>query len=75
MDLKTRLNAVVQKDKKINPKYIEEVIKSDFYYLIGNYFEVDMADVNIEITPSEDKYKIEINCIGERIKLLRVLPD
>ncbi len=75
MDLKKRLSAVVNKDKQTNPKYLEEVIRSDFYYLISNYFEVDFNDIEIEIGAQNNKYSITINCLGERMKLVRTLPD
>ena len=75
MDLKTRLKSVVQQDKKTNPKYLEEVIKSDFYYLISNYFEVDLMDINVEIGAEENKYYIKIACIGDRMKIVRTLPN
>ena len=75
MDLKKRLKAVVEKDKQINPKYIKEVIKSDFYYLISNYFEVDFNDVNIEISSENNKYLISLHCLGDRMKMVYTLPD
>jgi septum formation topological specificity factor MinE len=74
MDLKKRLDQVVQKDKLNNPQFLINVIKSDFYYLINNYFEVDFKDINIEIALENDKYLIDINCLGDRIKLVKVLP-
>ncbi len=75
MDLKKRLNQVIQKDKVNNPKYLINVIKSDFYYLINNYFEVDFDDILIDIDVVEDKYKISINSKGDRMKLMQALPD
>ena len=75
MDLKKRLNLVVQKDKINNPKYLIEVIKSDFYYLINNYFEVDFSDVEIEIEVVKDKYEIIVSCKGDRMKLVQTLPN
>ena len=75
MDLKKRLNQVIQKDKVNNPKYLIEVIRSDFYYLINNYFEIDFSDIEIDIETDQDKYKISINCKGDRMKLLRTLPN
>lgn len=75
MDLKKRLDSVIQKDKVNNPKYLINVIKSDFYYLINNYFEVDFADIEINIDVVGDKYKIEVNSIGDRMKLMKTLPD
>ena len=74
MDIKKRLNQVIQKDKVNNPKYLIEVIKSDFYYLINNYFEVDFNDIEIEIDVEKDKYAILVNCKGDRIKLMKNIP-
>ena len=75
MNLKNRLNNIIQKDKSSNPKYIMEIIKSDIYYLINNYFEVDFKDISIEVDYVNDKYNININCLGERIKTMKVLPN
>lgn len=75
MDLKQRLNNVIQKDKESNPKHLINVIKSDFYYLINNYFEVDFEDLQIAINLKDDKYVISVSCKGDRIKLLGCLPE
>ena len=75
MDLKKRLSAVVEQDKKINPKYMAEVLKSDFYYLINNYFEVEMNDITVEIGTQGSKYYIKFSCLGDRMKMVRTLPD
>ncbi|MBR4998566.1 MAG: cell division topological specificity factor MinE [Clostridia bacterium] len=75
MDLKQRLNNVIQKDKENNPKHLISVIKSDFYYLINNYFEVDFEDLNIAINLKDDKYIISVECKGDRIKLMKCLPE
>lgn len=75
MDLTKRLNQVIQKDKENNPKYLIEVIKSDFYYLINNYFEVDFDDIEIVINIEKDKYKISIDCKGDRMKMMNSLPE
>ena len=74
MDIRERLHSVIEKDKKNNPKYISSVIKSDFYYLINNYFEVDFEDVNININLENGRYSISVNCNAERIKLMTALP-
>lgn len=75
MDIKKRLNAVIQKDKETNPQYLISVIKSDFYYLISNYFEVDFDDIDIQIGYQNEKYTIEISCLGERMKTMKILPS
>lgn len=75
MDLKKRLNNIVQKDKENNPKYLIDVIKSDFFYLINNYFEVNFEDILLDIQPKENSYEIIVNCIGDRMKLAKILPE
>ena len=75
MDLKQILDAIIQKDKSTNPKYLIDVIKSDIYYLMNNYFEMDFDDIEVDISVVEDKYKIEIECFGERVKTMKTLPE
>ena len=75
MDLKKRLGSIVQKDKKANPNYIIDVIKSDVYYLLNNYFEVDFDTISVNIELIEEKYKILVSALGERQKMMKVLPE
>lgn len=75
MDLISRLNSVIQKDKENNPKYIMEVIKSDIFYLLNNYFEVAFEDVVLDIKVENDFYKINIDAKGNRIKMFNALPE
>ena len=75
MDLSQRLSRVVKKDKQQNLKYLSNLIKSDFYYLISNYFEVDFDNVIVDLNLKADKYVISANCSGERIKMPQVLPE
>mgnify|MGYP005768833921 CR=1 FL=1 len=75
VDLKKRLKNIVQKDKENNPKYLIDVIKSDFFYLINNYFEVNFEDILLDIQPKENSYEIIVNCVGDRMKLARILPE
>ena len=74
-DLNKRLDNIIQKDKENNPKYLINVIKSDFYYLINNYFEVDFNDIDIEISLVDSAYQIEIKTKGDRIKLMKTIPN
>ena len=75
MDLKTRLNSIIKKDKTKNPQYVIDLIKSEVYYLLNNYFEIDFEDINVNISLIEEKYKIDIFGVGERMKLMKVLPE
>ena len=75
MELLTRLDSVIKKDKQINPQYMLGVIKSDIYELINNYFEVQFSDINISIDLTENNmYKLNINALGDRPKTLKILP-
>ena len=71
MDLKNRLNNIIEKDKKTNPQYLINVIKSDFFYLISNYFEVDFDDINVNIETDNGKYVITLSATGERMKIMK----
>lgn len=75
MDLKKRLGSIVNKDKKTNPNYIIDVIKSDIYYLVNNYFEVDFDTILVNIELIDEKYKISVSALGERQKMMKVLPE
>lgn len=75
MDLKNRLSAMIEKDKQSNPKNLKEIIKSDFFYLISNYFEVNFDDIKVDIVASKTDYEITIICVGDRIKLVHTLPN
>ena len=74
MDLNKRLNMIIQKDKKNNPNQLINVIKSDFYYLINNFFEVDFDDIMVSIDVVQDKYQITVDCKGDRMKLMQSIP-
>ena len=74
MDLKNRLNNIIEKDKKTNPQYLNGVIKSDFFYLISNYFEVDFDAIDVNIDTDGKLYSINISCSGERMKIMKNLP-
>ncbi len=74
MDITRRLNEMIEKDKQTNPQYLLEVIKSDFFYLINNYFEVDYEDIQININLVADKYKIGAEAVGDRLKIMKTLP-
>ncbi len=72
--MQNRLSAMMQKDKQNNPRFLGEVIKSDFFYLINNYFEVSFDDIKVEINANKSDYEIVIMCAGDRIKLVQTLP-
>ena len=72
----SRLNDVLKKDKELNPKYITDVIKSDVYYMINNYFEVEFSDVAVKIdVDNHNQYNIVIDIKGDRLKIMRTIPN
>lgn len=75
MELVNRLDNVIKKDKQINPQYMKEVIKSDVFYLLNNYFEVEFSDISITIDLTENNmYALNINAVGDRMKAMQILP-
>jgi len=75
MELVNRLDNVIKKDKQINPQYMKEVIKSDIFYLLNNYFEVEFGDIDVSINLTDNNmYALSINAVGDRIKFMQILP-
>jgi len=75
MELVSRLDNVIKKDKQVNPQYIKDVVKSDIYYLLNNYFEVHYEDIDISIDLTDNNmYSININVLGDRMKAMQILP-
>ena len=75
MELLSRLDNVIKKDKQINPQYMKEVIKSDIFYVLNNYFDVQLGDIDISIDLTDNNmYALKINAIGDRMKIVNILP-
>ena len=75
MELINRLDNVIKKDKQVNPQYMKDVIKSDIFYLLNNYFEVEHSDIDVAIDLNENnKYTVKINAVGDRMKAMQILP-
>lgn len=75
MNLKKRLDSIIQKDKTKNQQYLTEILKSDIYYLLNNYFEADFDSINVSINIEEEKYVVDINALAERMKTMKILPE
>jgi len=72
--LNNRLKTVLNQDKKLNPHYIKDIIKSDIFYLLNNYFEVEFKDINIDIdVDNQNLYTISISAHGDRLKIMKTL--
>ena len=75
MELVSRLDNVIKKDKQINPQYMKDVIKSDVFYLLNNYFEVAFEDISVSINLTDSNmYSLNINAVGDRMKAMQILP-
>ena len=75
MELINRLDNVIKKDKQLNPQYMKDVVKSDIFYLLNNYFEVQYDDIDISINLTDNNmYLININAVGDRMKAMNILP-
>lgn len=69
--LSSRLKDVIKRDKEDNPKFVKDVIKSDFFYLINNFFEVEFKDIEVSVDVDDNnKYLIAISASGDRAKLM-----
>ncbi len=76
MELVGRLNEVIKKDKQINPQYMKDVIRSDIFYLLNNYFEVEYDDVKVAIdVDNNNKYTMSIVAVGDRLKAMQIIPN
>lgn len=75
MDLSKRLQNITEKNRGQSPQYLKELIKSDFFYLISNYFEVQFNDISVYLDADGNKFSISISCLGDRLKLMRTLPE
>lgn len=75
MELVSRLDNVIKKDKQINPQYMKEVIKSDVFYVLNNYLEVQFDDIDISIDLTDNNmYELKISAVGDRMKIMTILP-
>ncbi len=66
----TRLKKIISADKKENPIKIERLLKSEIYYILKNYFEINSEDMSLNIKINEDgKYQLQLNAISRSIKM------
>ena len=75
MDISSRLSGIIENDKRINTDKISSVIKSDFFYMISSYFEVEFDSINVKIESVGDSYVINLSCLGDKLKFVRTIPE
>lgn len=68
-----RAEQILLSDKLQDTENFTEVVKSDIYELLSNYF--DVAERSLSITVNVDNYgvyTIDINCKADKLKKVRV---
>jgi septum formation topological specificity factor MinE len=74
MNCEDRLKNILITDKKQNPQKIENIVKSEVYYIIKNYFELSIDDFNVNIdVDHNNKYVVNINFESNNIKIAHTL--
>ena len=69
-----RAEQILLSDKLQDTENFTEVVKSDIYELLSNYF--DVAERSLSITVNVDNYgvyTIDINCKADKLKKVRVV--
>lgn len=71
---KLRAEQILLGDKMQDTRSFTEVVKSDVYNMLSNYF--DVAERSLSINVSVDNYgvyTIDINCKADKLKRIRTL--
>ncbi|MDD7458127.1 MAG: hypothetical protein PUK83_06860 [Clostridia bacterium] len=71
---KLRAEQILLGDKMQDTRSFTEVVKSDVYDMLSNYF--DVAERSLSINVSVDNYgvyTIDINCKADKLKRIRTL--
>lgn len=66
-----RLEGVLTRDKKQNPKQILAPLKSDLYALLENY--LDLKNLNIEIEATKNGFVFSANANAKSIKNIGIM--
>ena len=66
--LDNRLKQILINDKKDNPIKIVGLIKSEIFYVLKNYMDIKLEDINLDIgIDNNGKYLITMSCEVARI--------
>ena len=75
-DQEDRLKNVLISDKQFSPEKIKKVLKSDVFYLLTNYCDLEPENLTCEVFVQEDgSYKFNIQAISDRLKIFGTLPE
>ena len=64
-----RLKNVLGSDKNQNPEKMKKIIKSEVFYILKDYFELDSDDLSVNIDMENNKYSVKILFVSNTIKL------
>lgn len=60
---------MLKQDKETISKPLLQLIKSDIYQIVTNYFDLTLDDINISYeVDAVGKYKIDISLLSKRVK-------
>lgn len=72
----SRLRKVLISDKYFNPERIKQVIKSDIFYVLRNYSNINSDDLFVDIEIMADgRYNFKIDGVCDQLKIFGALPD
>ncbi len=71
---KLRAEQILLGDKMQDTRSFTEVVKSDVYDMLSNYFDVAERSLSINVTVDNyGVYTIDINCKADKLKRIRTL--
>ena len=74
LECEERLKTILISDKKQNPKKIVKIIKSEVFYILKNYFDLNIENFNVNIDVDDKKrYVVSINFESNNIKMANTL--
>ena len=72
--INTRLKNMLINDKKDNPNKIAGLIKSEIYYVLKNYMDIKMEDIDFDIgIDNNGRYLLSLNAEVVRIYVANYL--
>lgn len=73
---KNRAEQILLKDKMQETNCFTEVVRSDVYYILNNYFQVAEKSLSINVDVDDyGIYTININCKADKLKRVKTLYD
>lgn len=73
MNIAERIKKVISADKEYNFDNLKELIKSDEYYLLRNYFDIEFDKIEVDIKKDSGQFFIQISTRANRVKMPKTL--